>query len=273
MARRHSRSRTRAMDTNVEDYELLLPSEQSGQLKRGQEDQLPSEGRKGDAFAMYLALVSPSIISEQFFTTVTWVTVLVNDPVMVGWFAFHPLLQSLSLFLFTYGKLLILDQNIGSGILTLQPTSQPKTKAAGLARHQYAILFAGFPAIFLGTAAVVYNKWAHGKSHFLSWHGKFGIASMGWICIQVLLGGGSVWFGGAAFGGGMKAKAIWKYHRLSGYVLFALLVLTSHLGGAWSGWGQKYSPLSMRIIAFGIALVACISGVYIRLRPSKMKFY
>jgi hypothetical protein len=28
-----------------------------------------------------------------------------------------------------------------------------------------------------------------------------------------MLGGGSVWFGGAAFGGGMKAKMIWKYHR------------------------------------------------------------
>ncbi|KAJ7702370.1 hypothetical protein B0H17DRAFT_143101 [Mycena rosella] len=260
MARPRSRTRTPAMasDPNAEDYELLLPAEQSGELSkaRGQEDQLASEGRKGDTVAMYLALSGAAL-----FMTITWVIVLVNSPLNWGWFAFHPLLQSLAMFLFTYG------------ILTLQPTSQPKTKAAGLARHQYAILLAGFPAIFLGTSAVWYNKFAEGASHFKSWHGKLGIISLGWICIQVLLGGGSVWFGGAAFGGGSKAKAIWKYHRLSGYVLFGLLTFTSHLGGGWSNWGNKYSPLSMRIVAYWIALVACISGLYMRLRPSKMKFY
>ncbi|KAJ7090233.1 hypothetical protein B0H15DRAFT_922403 [Mycena belliarum] len=244
------------MDTNDEDYELLLPTEQSGEVhKARQEDQLSSEGRKGDSVGMYVALARCVLFN------CAQVIVLVNDPLKAGWFAFHPLLQSLALFLFTYG------------ILTLQPTSQPKTKAAGLTRHQYAILFVGFPAIFLGTSAILYNKYLHKAQHFRSWHGKLGIASMGWICIQVLLGGGSVWFGGAAFGGGMKAKSIWKYHRLSGYALYALLLFTSHLGGAWSGWSKKYSPLSMRIIAFGIALIACLVGVYMRLRPSKMKFY
>ncbi|KAF7359381.1 hypothetical protein MSAN_01280700 [Mycena sanguinolenta] len=214
---------------------------------------------------MYLALFGAVV-----FTTVTWVIILVNSPFNVGWFAFHPPLQSLSLALLVYG------------IMTLQPTSQPKTKAAGLARHQYAILFAAFPAIFLGTCAVSYNKYLNGAEHFKSWHGKFGILSMGWIFVQVLLGGGSVWFGGAAFGGGVKAKAIWKYHRLvdfspvhlmafnvhrlSGYVLFLLLILTAHLGGAWSNWGNKYSPWSMRILAYSVALGACVAGLYMRIR-------
>lgn len=31
--------------------------------------------------------------------------------------------------------------------------------------------------------------------------------------VQVALGAASVWFGGAAFGGAVKAKAVWKYHR------------------------------------------------------------
>jgi len=251
-----------AMDPNAEDYELteaLLPPEQQDGLSskpRGQEDQLPAEGRTGDTVAMYLALSGAAV-----FTTVTWVSVLVNNVNDGGWFAFHPPLQSLSLSLLVYG------------ILTLQPTSQPKTKAAGLARHQYAILFAAFPMIFFGTFAVMYNKYVHSAQHFKSWHGKLGIVSMGWIFIQVLLGGGSVWFGGAAFGGGSKAKAIWKYHRLSGYVLFMLLMFTAHIGGAWSNWGNKYIPLSMRVLAYGVSLLACIAGLYIRVRPSKMKFY
>jgi hypothetical protein len=135
----------------------------------------------------------------------------------------------------------------------------------------------------------MYNKYLHGATHFKSWHGKLGIGALGWIFIQVLLGGGSVWFGGAAFGGGSRAKAVWKYHRLagiasrrrpgltnarrlSGYVLFLLLMFTAHIGGAWSHWGIKYIPWSMRVLAYGAALGACIAGVYIRLRPSKMKF-
>ncbi|KAJ7286051.1 hypothetical protein C8J57DRAFT_1286589 [Mycena rebaudengoi] len=238
------------MDPNAEDYELLLPEQQGKAL--GQEDQLPkSESRQADQTAMYFALV---------FTTITWVIVLVNDPVAVGWFALHPLLQSLSLFLFTYG------------IITLQPTSQPKTKAAGLVRHQYAMLGVAFPLIFVGTFSVWYNKSVEGKKHFYTWHGRFGIGAMAWIVVQILLGGGSVWFGGAAFGGGSKAKALWKYHRLSGYILFALLFCTAHLGGAWSNWGMKFSPLVIRIIAFAIAPIACLAGVYARVRTSKMKF-
>ena len=34
-----------------------------------------------------------------------------------------------------------------------------------------------------------------------------------WMIFQILLGGLSVWFGGVALGGGMKAKRVWRYHR------------------------------------------------------------
>lgn len=61
------------------------------------------------------------------------------------------------------------------GILTLQPTSQPKTKAAGFLRHQTAVFFIGFPAITLGTLAVAYNKWLRNADHFKTWHGVCGL--------------------------------------------------------------------------------------------------
>lgn len=56
------------------------------------------------------------------------------------------------------------------GILTLQPTADPETKAEGLARHQIAIIVLGFPTIVLGTSFMIYNKVSHAAPHFTTWH-------------------------------------------------------------------------------------------------------
>ena len=56
------------------------------------------------------------------------------------------------------------------GAMLLQPTSTPQEKAAGLARHQLAILSVGLPSALLGVLAVMYNKYAKDKHHFTSWH-------------------------------------------------------------------------------------------------------
>lgn len=213
------------------------------------------EGRQGDPLAETSALFAAGTLA-----ILTWVIVLSNDPTAQGWFALHPLLQTLAISLFTYG------------ILTLQPTSQLKTKAAGLYRHQAAILLFGLPSILLGTLAVSYNKWLRGARHFSTWHGTLGIFCIIWLVAQVGLGAGSVWFGGAVFGGGVRAKAVWKYHRLSGYILFPLLLLTAHLGGAWSNWGAKYSSGSVRFLAYTLAPIVVLCGIYMRIRISKMQF-
>ena len=57
-----------------------------------------------------------------------------------------------------------------SGIMTLQPTSQPRTKEHGLARHQIAMALLGFPSIALGSMFMIYNKTTHGSNHFTTWH-------------------------------------------------------------------------------------------------------
>ncbi|KAF9049398.1 hypothetical protein BDZ89DRAFT_1057755 [Hymenopellis radicata] len=158
-------------------------------------------------------------------------------------------MQALAMTLFTYG------------ILTLQPTSQPKTKAAGLTRHQIAMFCTAFPVVAFGTFAVVYNKFIRDKHHFKSWHGTIGIACMAWIAIQIAIGGCSVWFGGAAFGGGMKAKLVWRYHRISGYVLFVLLLLT------------KYVSYPARFLAYTLSPFVVLVAVGVRARLSKMNIF
>ena len=64
-----------------------------------------------------------------------------------------------------------LSHEQSSGILTLQPTSLPSSKAAGLERHQLAILLLGLPVLALGTVAVMYKKYPWANGFALTWHG------------------------------------------------------------------------------------------------------
>ncbi|KAI0807172.1 hypothetical protein C8Q74DRAFT_1213187 [Fomes fomentarius] len=204
---------------------------------------LKPEGRRGDVAAQWVAYISVG-----FFVIATWVMTLANNPTSLGLFFFHPILQTLSIAIFTYG------------ILTLQPTSQAKTKAAGLTRHQLAMIALGVPAIGFGTFAIFWRKYLHESSHFTTWHG-------------VMLGGGSVWFNGRLFGGNPKAKLVWKYHRLSGYVLFPLFLLAAHLGGAWSNWSVGNSAYVVRLLAFTVSPIVLFAAVLVRVRTSKMQFF
>ncbi|KAJ3737324.1 hypothetical protein DFJ43DRAFT_254775 [Lentinula guzmanii] len=249
-------------ETQAEDYELLpsdpqTADEDSQKGDMGLAEQLEKgERRQGDDIARYTALGASAVT-----LVVTWFVMLINNPAQVGWFLLHPTLESLAMLFFTYG------------ILTLQPTSQPRTKAAGLSRHQSAIVFMAFPALLIGVCAIVMNKFELDKRHFRSWHSVLGIIATGWIIIQISIGGASVWFGGKAFGGGMKAKAVWKYHRLSGYILFPLLLVTVDLGGALSHWGEKNVPLPIRMVAYVFAPLVCLVAILSRMRVSKMKFF
>ncbi|TFY68238.1 hypothetical protein EVG20_g3639 [Dentipellis fragilis] len=222
----------------------------------GQEERyLKPEGRTGDSVALYTAITSAGVLF-----LFTWIIVLNNDPMSMGWFALHPTLQTLAILSFVVG------------ILTLQPTSQPKTKAAGLQRHQLAMII-GLPSVTVGTLSIVWNKLLHESKHFTTWHGIFGIISLAWLVAQFALGAGSVWFDGALFGGGLKAKQLWKYHRLSGYVLLPLVLITTNFGGAWSNWAVGHSAYGVRFIAFTLAPLVLLASLYIRIRPSKMKFF
>ncbi|KAH8108155.1 hypothetical protein BXZ70DRAFT_914431 [Cristinia sonorae] len=213
------------------------------------------EGREGDTIALTAAAVSAGV----FFVT-TWVMALAS-PSSYGLFTWHPLMQSLAISLFTYG------------ILTLQPTAQPKTKAAGLVRHQLAMIALGLPIVLFGTSAIYYNKIRNDREHFTTWHGTFGGIVVALSVFQVLLGGGSVWFNGRAFGGNPKAKQVWKYHRASGYIIYPLYLFTAYLGGAYSHWSGEHSVLVVRFLAFTIAPAVLLLAVFSRVRLSKMKFF
>ncbi|KAJ3574726.1 hypothetical protein NP233_g1581 [Leucocoprinus birnbaumii] len=245
---------------SVPDSDGLIPTNPSlgrhvGQAQRldysremGSDD-LIAKRQKRDGDALASSLVWAGVLAM---TVTTWSIVFLQGFSSFRYFTYHLLLQPVAIGCFSYG------------ILTLQPTNQPKTKAAGLERHQNVIFTVGFPAMALGSLAVAFNKYLRDYPHFVTSHAQLGLACSLWAVVQLCVGFGTTWNDGVLFGGGARAKALWKYHRLSGYILFGLMLFTCHLGGGWSDWGQNYTNDLVRFVAYTLSPIMISAGVCLR---------
>ncbi|ORX38693.1 hypothetical protein BD324DRAFT_650038 [Kockovaella imperatae] len=183
----------------------------------------------------------------------------------LSWFTLHPLAQSLSVLLFSWG------------IAPLQPPS-PSAAAERTRRfetHQ-SFALAGHAIFLLGSFSIAYNKYLRGAPHFTTWHGLLGIISVGLAFSQVAGGLASTWEKGKLVGGEVKGKKLYKYHRVGGYAFMTLFLFSAHLGGAHSLWATRQEgtmSLVLRVVANWIALPAVWTGLMLRLRPSKMNIF
>jgi len=71
------------------------------------------------------------------------------------------------------------------------------------------------------------------------------------------------------FGSVAKGKAIWKYHRASGYIVWALVLVNCVLG-TQSTWFLGWWNITWIWVVF--AIIASV-GVVSRIRLSKMKIF
>jgi len=139
----------------------------------------------------------------------TWAAAL-SAPLSI--FTYHPLLQTVSCAAFV------------QAILVLQPTHAPDQKRAGQRVHASLVLV-GIVLATAGTAVIEYNKISGGREHFRAVHNYLGVTTGVVIVVQVLFGF-TMWAVPALYGGEARAKAVWKYHRWSGYTILVLLLAT-----------------------------------------------
>ncbi|PWN49574.1 hypothetical protein IE53DRAFT_388180 [Violaceomyces palustris] len=192
------------------------------------------------------------------FMALTWSLILSKFPLSnLPLFGYHPLMQSLALVLLV------------QSILVLQPTSTPSAKKSALNVHQILNLGLSLPIFTAGATIMWYLHDQPGTKHFISWHGTVGTVVVVWSWFQVLVGAASVWFDGKLLGGGAKAKAVWKWHRLSGYVLLPLFFLTAILGITETIWAKGNSSLLLRG-AVAASLVGALVLLLLRVRTSKL---
>ncbi|KAL0096629.1 eukaryotic cytochrome b561-domain-containing protein [Phycomyces blakesleeanus] len=146
--------------------------------------------------------------------TVLVLSVLIRLPLSV--FTIHPVFMT------------IFVVSISEGISLLQPTHTPEQKAQGLKKHA-AIQTISYVAAIIGFTAIFYNKVISSKPHFTSGHAQLGVFVFSFLFVQVLFGI-IIAVLPRVYGDQSNAKSLWKYHRVSGYLLLVLIWTTVQLG-------------------------------------------
>ncbi|GAA5886900.1 hypothetical protein JCM5296_005185 [Sporobolomyces johnsonii] len=174
-----------------------------------------------------------------------------------GLFTYHPAFQSLAVLGFI------------EGVLLLQPIpANAAAKKKGLQLHQ-VFQYTALPLILTGAAFIVANKTLHNARHFTTWHATFGILTLGLIVLQIGFGAFVVYSPLiSVLGGEGKAKSLWKYHRMSGYLTLTLLILTPLLALA-SDWVVNNSSQMERVL-MGMGFGMAGAGLLFRIRTSKL---
>lgn len=184
-----------------------------------------------------------------------WSSVLENPP-LIPLFSPHPLLQSLGVLALT------------QAVLILQPTWTPAEKVTGARAHGLLNLLS-FVLFAAGVLIIEANKVRQGPgSHFHSVHGYLGVTTSVVLLVQYLFGF-LMWGVPGVFGGVDNAKALWKYHRISGYLLY-LLLLATVLSAVYTDFNVNVLDIKLWTVCVSVALI--VVGVYPRLHPRKLGF-
>jgi heme A synthase len=110
------------------------------------------------------------------------------------------------------------------------------------------------------------NKFAHGGTHFESPHAILGLITYILLLIQAFVGI-TQYFLPQLYGGVDNAKKIYKYHRVGGYVLFTLMLVTVV---AATRTTYNLTTLHIQTWAVVVASVLALAGILPRVKKQKL---
>lgn len=150
-------------------------------------------------------------------------------------------------------------------VLLLQPTATQKQKVQGTYIHSGLNLIA-LGAFIAALVVIEMNKASHPETRFQSVHGKVGLVTYILLVLQFVVGVAQ-FYTPSLFGSVDKAKSIYKYHRMSGYVILTLAVVTVCLA---TQTGFNENVLHMRLWALIVASVLVVVGLIPRIKKRKL---
>ncbi|RFU25697.1 hypothetical protein B7463_g10645, partial [Scytalidium lignicola] len=219
----------------------------------------PLLGRLGDASQpptrpLYANLyLGTGIIAQAgiiLLVALTWANVFLSPLIL---FSPHPLLNTSGLLLLT------------QSILLLQPTHIPSQKRTGAHAHA-GLNFLALSLLLAGLVIIEVNKFSHNGTHFESPHAILGLITYISLLLQAAVGIVQ-FFVPSVFGGEEKAKAVYKYHRWSGYVILGLMLGTV---GAATQTTYNLTVLHIEWKAVLLASILVVIGVVPRIHKQKL---
>jgi len=180
---------------------------------------------------------------------IVWGAVFSNDLML---FSAHPLLNSAAVLFFI------------QAVLILQPTHTAKQKKQGTYTHSALNNLAVLSAI-AGLIVIEYNKFDHNGAHFESPHAILGLITYILVLLQAVVGA-TQFFAPSLYGGVDNAKAVYKYHRVGGYVTLVVMLATVC---AATQTGFNVNVLEMQLWAVVVASALVIVGIVPRIRLAK----
>lgn len=152
-------------------------------------------------------------------------------------------------------------------ILLLQPTASQKQKIQGTYIHSVLNVL-GVGLLVGGLVVIEMNKASHPETRFQSLHGKVGLAVYILFGIQAIVGF-TQFYTPSIYGSVDNAKSLYKYHRMSGYLIVVLSAATVCLA---TQTGFNKNVLHMRLWALIVASVLIVAGLVPRIKKSKLGF-
>ena len=133
----------------------------------------------------------------------------------------------------------------------------------------HSVVFGAASACFLVAFIIIFiNKKNHDAPHFVGAHALCGITTYLLFLIQALVGTAQYYFP-SLFGSVERAKAVYKYHRLSGYAVYTLLLTTAMLG-TQTPWAQNAAGMFWPYL---LLLILGFVGVVVGVRGKKIKLF
>ena len=152
-------------------------------------------------------------------------------------------------------------------ILLLQPTHTPQQKRKGTNVHAIVNGIAVL-ALLGGLIVIEYNKFSHNGAHFGTPHNVLGLIVYILFLIQAVVGVAQ-YYTPTVFGSVDNAKAIYKYHRASGYVIL-VLSFAAVITATYTTFNKNVSHIQTWVTV--VAALITIVGVVPRIRKAKFGF-
>ncbi|KAK2812759.1 hypothetical protein FQN50_001088 [Emmonsiellopsis sp. PD_5] len=154
-------------------------------------------------------------------------------------------------------------------ILLLQPTHTPAQKHTGTLSH-FALLALANLSFISALIIIELNKASHPETRFRSPHAIMGLVTYILIFLQAAVGVAQYFVPRAVFGSVDRGKAVYKYHRVSGYV-----VLVMELATVAAATQTDYNKVILHIPLWAVlvASVLVVGGVGARIKKQKMRVF